>query len=163
MISFKPSISAFFYGVDGSRTRVQKTIPCTSTGLVNYFGLLQSCSLSARRINTPCRLVASSYAHIRKALHVSFPTQSMPESQCVGALSQTAAIRQRMLNFLQRLFLICHLTHCIRIASPSSKPLSKPVHPRDDRPLLQPFIVIAFATAIYHKPTCFQSQRLCAI
>ena len=25
-------------GVDGSRTRVQKTIPCTSTGLADCFG-----------------------------------------------------------------------------------------------------------------------------
>ena len=29
----------------------------------------------------------------------------MPGSQSVGALSQTAAIRQRLLNYLQRLFL----------------------------------------------------------
>ena len=30
----------FFYGLDGSRTRVQKPIPCPSTIIVNYLGLL---------------------------------------------------------------------------------------------------------------------------
>lgn len=39
----------------------------------------------------------------------------------------TAAIRQRKLNYLQRLILICDLTHHLRIASPDSKSLSKPV------------------------------------
>ena len=41
----------------------------------------------------------------------------------------TAAIRQRKLNYLQRLILICDLTHHLRIASPDSKSLSKPVLP----------------------------------
>ena len=42
---------------------------------------------------------------------MSFPASSMPGSQSAGALCQTAAIRQRMLNYLQRLILICDLTH----------------------------------------------------
>jgi len=33
----------------------------------------------------------------------------MPGSQSAGALCQTAAIRQRLLNYLQRLILILHL------------------------------------------------------
>lgn len=56
-----------FSGVDGSRTRVRKTIPCTSTGLVDYFGLLQPCSFPYRRINAPAWSVASSYARMCKA------------------------------------------------------------------------------------------------
>ena len=42
---------------------------------------------------------------------MSFPASSMPGMQGAGALQRTAAIRQRVLNYLQRLFLICDLTH----------------------------------------------------
>ena len=58
---------------------------------------------------------------------MSFPASSMPGSQSAGALSQTAAIRQRLLNYLQRLYLFLHLTRCLRMAAPTSKPPSKPL------------------------------------
>ncbi len=38
--SRKPLSISIFYGLDGSRTRVQKPIPCPSTIIVNYCGLL---------------------------------------------------------------------------------------------------------------------------
>ena len=54
----------------------------------------------------------------------------MPGSQSVGALSQTAAIRQRLLNYLQRLYLFLYLTRYLRMAAPTSKPPSKPLQAR---------------------------------
>lgn len=51
-----------------------------------------------------------------------------PGSEGVGAISQTAAIRQRMLNYyLQRLILMVEFTHPVRLASPVSSSLSKPL------------------------------------
>ena len=61
-------------------------------------------------IDTLIHSVASSYAHIRKAQYVSFPIQSMPASLWIGTKRLTAATRQRMLNYLQRLILILRLT-----------------------------------------------------
>ena len=54
----------------------------------------------------------------------------MPGPQSAGALRQTAAIRQRLLNYLQRLYLGLHLTRCLRMAAPTSKPPSKPLQAR---------------------------------
>ena len=54
----------------------------------------------------------------------------------MSGLGPTAATRQRMLNYLQRLYLGLHFTTAeaadawLRIASPTSSPLSKPVQPR---------------------------------
>ena len=66
----------FFYGPDGSRTRVQKPIPCPSTTVVSSYrkGLRLFHSLCRAETDIPAGSVASSYAHRLKALPVSFPT-----------------------------------------------------------------------------------------
>ena len=60
MLRFSP-----LSGLGGSRTRVQRPIPCPSTIIVNCFGCPHS--LSGQEIDIPSGLVASSYAHMRKA------------------------------------------------------------------------------------------------
>ncbi len=47
--------------------------------------------------------VASYYAQTLKALRLSFPACSKPGTGCASAPGRTAATRQRMLNYLQRL------------------------------------------------------------
>lgn len=67
-----------FSGVDGSRTRVQKPIHCSSTIIVDCFGFPHS--LRHKKINILMLSVASCYAHSLKALTESFPTWSKPGS-----------------------------------------------------------------------------------
>ena len=46
-------------GLGGSRTRVQKFIPCPSTIIVNLCGILHPCSLIAQEIDNQGYSVAS--------------------------------------------------------------------------------------------------------
>ena len=82
----------------------------------------------------------------------------------VSAYKSAAALRQRMLNYLQRLYLICHLTHCIRIASPTAYSLSKPVHPQNKTPptatSLYRFFIKKQLTLILHNSFSFCLQSL---
>ena len=52
-----PNVSSS--GSDGSRTRVQKSIPCPSTIVVNYFGILHPCSLNDTEVYARIISVAS--------------------------------------------------------------------------------------------------------
>ena len=67
-----------FSGPEGSRTPVRKPIHYG----ISHYSLLFCFrhSLSLLQTDTLQSLVASYYAYIRKALNVSFPTSSMPES-----------------------------------------------------------------------------------
>ena len=101
----EPLLQGFSSGLDGSRTHVRKPIPRPSTIIVSYLH-----SLRHTKTNILIPSVASSYARIRKAQYTSFPIQSMPDSLWIGTKRLTAATRQRMLNYLQRLILILRLT-----------------------------------------------------
>ena len=89
-------------GPGGNRTRVQKPVPCTSTIIVSYLtfplphGNRHSCGFSSFMI----RPTAQSFADV-----VSYIVEAwIPKCRCSG--SDCCQIRQRMLNYLQRLILI---------------------------------------------------------
>ena len=95
-------LSHFFSGLDGSRTRVRNTIPCPSTSVVYYLTFplphdnKQPCGFSSFMI----RPTAQSFADV-----VSYIVEAwVPKCRCSG--SDCCQIRQRMLNYLQRLILI---------------------------------------------------------
>ena len=89
-----------FSGLDGSRTRVRNTIPCPSTSVVYYLTFplphdnKQPCGFSSFMIRPMAQSFANVVSHIVEAWVL--------KCEC----SRSAAIRQRMLNYLQRLILI---------------------------------------------------------
>ena len=93
------------YGPDGSRTRVQRPIPCPSTIIVNCFLSLTQCFRMQAKVHIRIHTVASYYALNLKALIKSFPTKSTQIAECVGAF-RSARLKRRALNYLQRLYLV---------------------------------------------------------
>ena len=78
-------------GADGSRTRVQKPIPCSSTIIVRHLTFPLSCGEGH-----PQKFSSSLYARRCGTFPSSFLTKSMPDSQRVSALRPTqAAIKQQ--------------------------------------------------------------------
>ena len=95
-------LSHFQSGLDGSRTRVRNTIPCPSTSVVYSLTFppphenKHPCGFSSFMI----RPTAQSFADV-----VSYIVEAwVPKCRCSG--SDCCQIRQRMLNYLQRLILI---------------------------------------------------------
>ena len=98
---WKPIFPALFSGPDGNRTRVQKPIPCSSTIIVRYF----SFPPPDENEHSPgfgsfiLRPHAQSFAYV-----VSYKLDAWV-LMCRSTRSDGRLIKQRMLNFLQRLYL----------------------------------------------------------
>ncbi len=110
-------------GPGGSRTHVWKTVFCSSTSVACPFSFPLSCG--ERHPHDFSRFIFSfGPANLRGQSALSDRCQVL-ERQATSSL--TAALRQRLLNYLQRLILIWNLTHPLRLASPASYPPSKPL------------------------------------
>ena len=96
--------------LDGSRTRVRKPIPCPSTIIVSYLTFPPACpgelTLPEHFSSFMIRPYAQSLAYVVSCIVDAWVTRVR------GALSQTAAIRQRIAKLSSAFnFRFCDLTH----------------------------------------------------